>query len=261
MQPQAILSVFEFDFCRTLTWRRSLLVLAIAIFPVALIGLVQYQGAHLEHGDRAGFALFFLLPFMTCLVGLLLWACPTIHMEIEERTWTYLAVRPVGRGAIVLGKYLAAVAWTSVCVGLGLVLCLALLYPKVDVLALGLRFGALCVLASLTYGALFVLFGVLFPHRAMVAAVAYTAGIELTAGFVPATINRLSVQYHLRCLLQKWGLIDPMLHSPDPRFRDMFFSGWPAWYHILFLTGLSAAALTVAVLVLRRRQLVTAIED
>ena len=52
----------------TRTWLRHV-SMALILVIVALICLVQYQGAHLERGDRAAFALFFLLPFMTCLVG------------------------------------------------------------------------------------------------------------------------------------------------------------------------------------------------
>ncbi len=38
---------------------------------------------------------------------------PLVHAELEGRTWIYLAVRPRGRVSVLLGKYLTAVAWTT----------------------------------------------------------------------------------------------------------------------------------------------------
>ena len=85
--------------------------------------------------------------------------------------------------------------------------------------------------------------------------------MELCAGFAPATINRFSVQYHLRCRVQKWKWIDPSLHSPDPQSRTMFISDWAAWVHVVFLLGLVAWVLTAATAVLQRKQLTTSIDD
>ena len=69
-----IWTVFEFEFRRTLTWQRSLMAFALAMFPVFMIALVQYQGAHLQRDDRGEIGLFILIPGVTCVMGLLLWA-------------------------------------------------------------------------------------------------------------------------------------------------------------------------------------------
>jgi ABC-type transport system involved in multi-copper enzyme maturation permease subunit len=258
MRLPAAWTVFTFDFRRALTWRRLLIGLGLALFPVAMIALVQYQGAHLERNDRAELALFLLIPQVICVLGLLLWATPAISSELEAKTWTYLTVRPVDRGSILAGKYLAAVAWTVLCAWLSLALCLGVLSKDMDVLRLGGSLGLLVLGACLVYGALYTMIGVLAIQRAWVAAVAYTALMEYVVAWIPATINQFSVQHHLRCLLMKWVIRDPSPHGPG--FDIAFASDWPAWQHVALLAGFAVALLTVAVVVLRRRQLVGAAE-
>lgn len=251
-------SVFEFEFRRTLTWRRSLMAFALAMFPAFMFALVQFQGAHLERNDRGEIGMFILIPGVTCVMGLLLWATGTIHTELEERTWAYLAMRPVGRGTILVGKYLAAVAWTVLCASTSLALCFAILLTHDGVLAPAPALAALVVIAAAAYGAVFTLLGVVFPNRAMVAAVAYTALMEGVVPWLPAAIARFSVFYHLRCLFALWLLENPSGHGSD--FDAIFFGTMPAWQHVALLFGFSAALLTIATVVLSRRQLILSVD-
>jgi ABC-type transport system involved in multi-copper enzyme maturation permease subunit len=55
------------------------------------------------------FALVFLVA-LVCVLMLLLWATPNVHSELEGKTWHFLVVRPGGRIACFLGKYLVAVS-------------------------------------------------------------------------------------------------------------------------------------------------------
>lgn len=255
----AVWSVFEFEFRRTLTWQRLVFMAALAAFPVAMVSLIQYNGAHLERDGHAEIALFILIPEVTCLMGLLLWATPAIHWELEGRTWTYLAVRPGGRDSILIGKYLAAVAWTILCGWLSLAACFCVLSRDMDVSYMIVPLAGLVVIACVAYGALYILLSVLALQRAMVAAVAYTAVMELAIVWLPAMINYFSGQYHLRCLLVKW------IYQPVPRrsqyFDALLLSSAPAWQHALLLLAAAAVLLMAAVLILRRRQLVIARDE
>jgi ABC-type transport system involved in multi-copper enzyme maturation permease subunit len=252
MRPWAIWSVFEFECRRALGWRRLLLVAALALFPVGMILLIQSQGGHLEQEQRGPALLFVLITEVLCLMGMLLWATPAIHSELESKTWTYLAVRPGGRGSILLGKYLAAVVWTTASAWLSLAVCLWVLHYDREVSQLAVPLGGLALLSCLVYGAMFILLGVVFLQRAMVAAVAYTALMEVVVAWVPATINHLSVQYHLRCLLAKWMDWPVSATGSD----SLFFSASPASRHLLILLGAAAILLTAAVAILRQRELV-----
>ena len=247
-----IWTVFDFEFRRSLTWRRALLTLALAAFPAALISLVQLQGAHLERDDRGELFLFFLIPVVLCIVAVLLWATSLIHTELDEKTWTYLALRPVGRGQILIGKYLSAVAWTWICAAVSLGACLLILRASGDD---NLPGGALALLAAVSatvYGAVFALIGVLFPARAMVAAIAYAAVMEALVAWLPSAINRFSVLYHLRCLFAHWILQYEGAHGPY--FDSLFYGDAPPSQHLALLFAIAILALALATLLLRRRQ-------
>jgi ABC-type transport system involved in multi-copper enzyme maturation permease subunit len=253
MRLWAIWSVFEFEFRRTLTWHRLLFVAALALFPAGMISLIQYQGGHLGTANRAAVLLFVLITEVLCLMGMLLWATPAIHGELESKTWPYLAVRPCGRGSILAGKYLAAVAWTTVCAWVSLAGCLGVLHGDVEVSPLVVPLGTLALLSCLVYGAMFILLSVLFLQRAMVAAVAYTALMEVVVAWLPAMINHFSVQYHLRCLLAKWLGWSP---SSEGRLDRLFLSSSPASRHLLVLLGAAGILLVAATWILRHRELV-----
>jgi ABC-type transport system involved in multi-copper enzyme maturation permease subunit len=234
---------------------RVLVGLALAMFPVMMVALIQYQGGHLAIGARGMVALYVLIPGLTCLMALLLWAAPAIHSEVEGRTWPYFAVRPWGKLSILLGKYLTAVAWTAAVAWISLSVCLLIIRPHEKPLTTWCVLAALVGLSSLTYGSLFVLLGVVFLRRAMIVAVAYTFLMEFMTTFVPAVIHQLTVQYHLRSLLVKWMHWVKMPQSIQIQ-QQWLFSDAPAWQHVLILFGFTSAMLIAASLVLRQRELV-----
>ncbi len=246
-------AVFRFESDRTVTFARLAFSAVLVLFPICMVTTIQSLGGQLHHSIASYIALFILVPDLLCLMGLLLWATPVIHSELEGGTWSYLAVRPGGRAPILLGKYLAAVTWIALCALTSLTVCVAVIEPEAGSLRVWSVLAGLVVLSCLAYGALYVLMGVLFLRRAMVAAVAYTAILEVAAGFVPATINQFTLQYHLRGVGVRWvpELVEEIPNGP------LLLSTAPAWQHILILLGFTAALLSAAILVLRRRELVT----
>jgi ABC-type transport system involved in multi-copper enzyme maturation permease subunit len=250
-------TVFRFECRRAFGLPRLAMVIGLALFPFGLLWLIQSRASHferLERFDRWATVLFILIPEVVCLLALLLWATPGIHTEVEGKTWTYLVVRPGGRVPILLGKYLAAVIWTALTGILSLSMAIGMVAPTGAVGRGWLVFASLVLLACLTYGSVYVLLGVLFLRRGMMAAVAYTFFFEFLIGLVPAVINRCTVQYHLRTLMVQW------LHiSPPPRSVELIGSG-PAWQHVAVLVSMSLGFLAVASWVVVRRELVTSTE-
>jgi ABC-type transport system involved in multi-copper enzyme maturation permease subunit len=259
MPRPAAWTVFRFEFGRSLTLPRLIGSCLLVLFPVALVALMQYQGARFERDQRQALVLFLLIPQVLTMMGLLLWATPIILAELESRTWTYLAVRPVGKGAVLLGKYITATAWTALVDLVSLTLSMAVIGWGDDSLRIWCSLAALIPLACLAYGALYVLLGVVFLRRAMVAAVAYTFVSDFVLTWLPATIHQFTVQYHLRCLGAKWmnwtGL-PARVGLPE----ELVFSTAPAWQHLAVLLGGTIGVLVIAVLVLRRRELIRANE-
>jgi ABC-type transport system involved in multi-copper enzyme maturation permease subunit len=251
----ALWKVFRFECGRTLTAPRLLTWLLLAGFPAGLLLLIQQQGGYLGRDERGGVALFVLIPEFVCIMGQLLWAAPVVYSELEGKTWTYLAVSPAGKASVLVGKYLTAVVWTALAAWFSLAMSLAIVRPESDALRLGVVLAALVPLSALAYGAVYLLLGVIFLRRAMVAAVAYTFISEVLISFVPALINQLTVQFHLRTLLVRW--MDWENRAESLRTGSQFFSTAPAWQHILALLVFAALFLFAAVLVLRRRELVS----
>jgi len=122
--------VFAFEWRRAMGWGRLPFMAALAVFPAAILWLIRHEGGRLEqHADALAIVLFALVPEIVCLLGLLLWATPMIHSDVENKTWPYLAVRPAGKTPILFGKYAAAVLWTMLTGWLALGVCLLVLLP------------------------------------------------------------------------------------------------------------------------------------
>lgn len=249
MNPAAVWTVFCFEMGRILKLSRIAIGAALAAFPPVLLALIQFHKGPMHEPVAGGWALFVLIPMMLCLMGILLWATPVVHAEVEGKTWAYLAVRPAGKGPILLGKYLAAAVWTATLALASLTASVVVIRPENGMLSTWLTFAWLVVLSCFSYSAIFVLLGVLFLRRGMLAAVAYTVVFEVLVALIPAVINQFTVQYHLRCLLAQ------AIPDVARRLRVPFDQN-PWWQHGLILLAIAASALSIAIAVLRQRELV-----
>ena len=115
----------------------------------------------------------------------------------------------------------------------------------IDALEVGGILAALAVLAGLTYSSLFCGIGCIIPKRAMLISFSYTLVFETIVAFVPAIINRLTIQYHLRCLLNRWVDLKVPLQG-----QELFFSNWPAWWHVAVLVGMIVVWQVVSLVVI-----------
>lgn len=260
MQPGQVASVFRFEWNRSATAVRWIWWGAMVLFPVGIVGMLLYFGTPLDRFEDRGWTslLFALIPDVTCLLGLLLWATPVVQTELEANSWIYLATRPGAKASVLLGKYLAAVSWTFLAAAAGLTLCLLLIRPEGG-LRMWIVLNGLAGLSCFAYGALYCLIGVLFHRRAMVAAVAYTLMFEFLVGFLPAVINQFTIQFRLRCVLIKWMGWDELIAERTDDL-PLFFNTAPTWQHLAILAGITAGALTVSVFLLHRREYITADE-
>jgi len=125
--------------------------------------------------------------------------------EVEDKTITYLFTRPVPRGSIILGKYLAYLACTALVV-LPSVTAVYLLIAPVGGGSIGATFPQLLADLGLlavglaVYGAVFALIGALVP-RPLVAGLMLVFGWEQVALLVPGYLRRLTVAHYLQALV------------------------------------------------------------
>ncbi len=111
-----IWKVFLFEWHRSLTVGRILTWSVLLLVPVSLMGAVLFLTRSEIPSTFLYVATYILVPQVICMLGLLLWATPAIHSELEAKTWVYLAMRPAGKQAILLGKYLVAVRLGFLCI-------------------------------------------------------------------------------------------------------------------------------------------------
>lgn len=255
MERAKVLAVFRNEWQQTFTAGRMTGWLMISGFPVVLAFLVsQFGRVTADDTDTWGGILFFVCE-ITCLLQLLLWATPWLYSELEGKTWPYLAVRPGGKSAVLLGKYFAAATRTML--GTLLALSLALLIARpVDGFKVFLVLGFIVAISSFSYAAVFVFLGAIFPKRAMVLAVSYSLVIELLISFVPAMINQMSIQFRLRSILFTWmdSLDVNGSWRPPGGFEEMLGNS-STTLHIGVLVVLNVALVSIAnQLVCRREQ-------
>jgi ABC-type transport system involved in multi-copper enzyme maturation permease subunit len=204
-----------------------------------------------------GAVFFGLIPEVITLFGLLLWVPPLVHAELEGRTWIYLAVRPRGRVSVLLGKYMTAVAWTTLAGWTSATVCVLIARPE-NGLRLWCTTVALVAISSISYGAIYGLFGVWLHRRAMVLAVAYTLIFELLVSLIPAVINKFTVQYRLRGLFVTW--MDWRRLMPEEA-KELFLGNEPAWLHLTILAFGVVVVMSVAVQLIQRKEYATASDN
>jgi ABC-type transport system involved in multi-copper enzyme maturation permease subunit len=241
-------AVFLFEWKRALTLPRMAWWGVLAAFPVFIIGMVRIiAGTGLPREFWAG-CLFALVPMLVAMLGSLLWTTPAISAELERRSWMYLTVRPHGGTAVLLGKYLAAVTWVipPALAGLSIAVPLA---ATGDGWRLWWTMARLVCLACPAYAAVYLLLGTLMPRRGMVLGVAYTLIFEFIISFVPAVINRITVQYRLRALLEVW--CDLPFFWGRPSTGPAMNSDAQTWQHVAILMLIAPVLLALSIAILR----------
>ncbi|TWU42107.1 hypothetical protein [Novipirellula artificiosorum] len=202
MRASLPLDVMWFELRRSFSAGRLAMWLVLVAFPIAIIATLR-TFVPMDPIERWGITLYFLVPEVACLLGLLLWATPAVSTELEGQTWIYLTMRRSGRTMVVFGKYLTAVMWSVSAAIVSITVCSLILSPSG-----GFRMWAvmstLSVLSCFSHAALYVLIGVLFYKRTMVTAVFYTIVIEYGVSYIPALVNKLTINYRLRGLLADW---------------------------------------------------------
>jgi ABC-type transport system involved in multi-copper enzyme maturation permease subunit len=185
---------------------------------------------------------YLLIPQVMTMLGMLVLASPIVHSELEGQTWIYALVRHAGRRSLLLGKYLVAVLWTSTAGILAVSLATPFL-PLQNPAQLWLTASLLCLLASLAYGALFALIGVVMQKRVMVISFVYALVAEGVLAWIPAVINQFTIAYRLRSILFRWldlsvdeyfpnmGLARNAMVAQDP-------SGWVQVAWVLLISGI-----------------------
>ena len=212
----AVFRVFDLSITQMLWSRRTVFMLLATGAPVAIAVLlrvfhemgmssfrvngVPVPGPVIFGGMIWLLYLRFVVPVLGAFYGTSL-----ISDEVEDRTITYLFTRPVPRGAIIIGKYLAYLVCTGLVV-LPSVTAVYLLITPVAGGSIGATFPqlitdlGLLALGLAVYGAVFALIGALVP-RPLVAGLLLVFGWEQIALLIPGYLRRFTVAHYLQALV------------------------------------------------------------
>ncbi len=244
--------IFDLSLGEMLWSRRTIFMALIVGGPVLLALIVRVLEsfglpALRVNGQRVGgmgvfgimiwmLYLRFAIPILGVFYGTALMAD-----EVEDKTITYLFTRPVPRGAVLVGKYLAYLACTSLVVLPAVMLAYFLLVPPAQIPAtfpqLVTDLGLLLV-GLAAYGALFAFVGALFK-RPLVIGLVFVTGWEQTAMALPGYMKRFTVAYYLQSLVPHSMPSDGVVSILQGMFRDTPPASvslfWLGLYVVVFL--------------------------
>jgi ABC-2 type transport system permease protein len=213
----AALRIFDLSLGEMLWSRRSIFLALLVGGPVvlAIISRVIWAVVPSEslriNGEAVGgagiFGLMIWLLYVRFIVPILgvFYGTALIADEVEDRTITYLFTRPIPRGAVLVGKYLAYLACTVLLVLPSVVVVFFLIVPlgggSIAAVFPALLSDLGMLAAGLAaYGAVFAWVGARI-RRPLVAGLVFALGWEPAVLLFPGYLKRLTVAYYLQALV------------------------------------------------------------
>jgi len=233
----AALRVFDLSLSQMLWSRRTIFLGLVVGSPVALgvmlrvlealgiAGKVQVGNSSVTGGAIFGTMIWLLyLRFLVPVLGVF-YGTALIADEVDDKTITYLFVRPISRRAVLVGKYLAYVV-TTVFVVLPSVVVLYLCVQPLGHGSLAEGFmGLLTDLGLLAiglaaYGALFACIGAGMKHP-LVTGLVFAFGWEQLALVLPGYLRKFTIAYYLQSLVPHAMPTDGLGSAMQALFRDV----------------------------------------
>ena len=255
--------VFDLSLGEMLWSRRTIFMALVVAGPVMLAliarGVELFGMSALRVNGRPvpGFAifgvmiwslyLFFIVPVLGVFYGTALMAD-----EVEDKTITYLFTRPVSRGAVLVGKYLAYLACTVLVVLPSVMIVYFLLVPFSQ---LPSTFGnlvtdlGLLALGLAVYGALFAFVGAFFKRPLLIGLV-YAFGFQQLAMALPGSLKQFTIAFYIN------GLVPHVMPSDGVTtlLQSMFRETPPLWVSLFWLFAYLAGFLYLATRVVERKE-------
>ncbi len=260
----AAFRVFDLSLGQML-WSRRTIFLALVVSAPVILGVIVriLTSSGVGHAVRIGggpvvagpsiFGLFIWLLFLRFIIPVLgvFYGTSLVADEVEDKTITYLFTRPISRGAVVIGKYLAYLAAT-VLVVLPSVMVLYFLIVPTGGGSLAAAFPALLKdlgllgLGLAVYGSLFAWVGSQFKYP-LVTGLVFAFGWEQGIMLVPGYLKRFTVSYYIQGLVPHAMPQDSALSILQVVSRDSLSVSMSLfWLAVIWLSFLGLAAWTVS---------------
>jgi ABC-2 type transport system permease protein len=236
------LRVFDLSVGEMLWSRRTIFMALVVGAPVLIalllrllvsLGAPIFEQHEVRDGVRttirmSGPAIFglmiwvFYLRFTVPVLGIF-YGTSLMADEVEDKTITYLFTRPIPKGAVLVGKYLAYLACTIFVVLPSVTLVYLLVVPLRGTLGGSfldlVKDLALLALGLAAYGALFAFVGAKFKRPLLIGLI-FIFGWEQAALAFPGYLKRFTVAYYLQGLVPHTMPSDSMLTLVQGVFRE-----------------------------------------
>jgi ABC-type transport system involved in multi-copper enzyme maturation permease subunit len=257
--------VFDLSLGEMLWSRRTIFMALVVGGPVLLALIVRALEAFglpalRVNGQRVGgmgiFGVMIWMLFLRFIVPVLgvFYGTALMADEVEDKTITYLFTRPIPRGAVLVGKYLAYVVCTSLVVLPSVMLVFFLVVPFREI---GSAFGSLVIdlgllgLGLVVYGAVFAFVGTVFK-RPLLIGLLFAFGWEQTVLVLPGYLKQFTVVYYLQALVPHTIPSDGVASLLQSLFRET--PPWPVC--LTWLTIFTAGFLWLATWAVERKEYV-----
>ena len=262
----AAIRIFDLSLARML-WSRGTIFMALLVgLPVVLALLVRgvqaigapamrVEGQVVTGPTIFGFMVWWLyLRFIVPVLGVF-YGTSLMADEVEDKTITYLFTRPIRRGAVLFGKYLAYLGCTIFVVLPSVMLVYLLVVPMQGSLGGSfldlLKDLSLLALGLAVYGALFAFVGAKFKRPLLIGLV-FIFGWEQLALAFPGYLKKFTVAFYLQGLVPHAMPSDSTLSLIQGVFRES-----PSLAASLFgLAGILVVFVGLAAWIVERREYV-----
>jgi ABC-type transport system involved in multi-copper enzyme maturation permease subunit len=231
-------------------------ILAIVARVVQSRGIVPFRVNGAAVGGAGVFGTMIWVLFVWFIVPVLgvFYGTSLVADEVEDRTITYLFTRPIRRGAVFVGKYLAYIVCTTLVVLPSVTVVYFLIMPIREVPGTFIPFATdlgILAIGLACYGALFGLVGSVMK-RPLVVGLVFAFGWEKVALFVPGYLRRFTLAHYLQALVPHAMPSDGVVSLLQSVFTDT-----PSVGECLFwLFFAFAVSLALGVRVVERREYV-----
>lgn len=262
----AALRIFDLSLGEMLWSRRTIFMALVVGVPVVIAVVfrlimalgapgLRMNGAVVDGPTMFGLMIWvFFLRFSVPVLGVF-YGTALIADEVEDKTITYLFTRPIPRGAVLVGKYLAYLAATIFVVLPSVVLVWLAIVPIRG--SLGTNFPdlvkdlALLAVGLAIYGAAFAFVGAALKRPLLVGLI-FVFGWEPSMMLLPGYLKRFTVAYYLQGLVPHAMPGDTAVSLVQSIFREVPTLG----QSVLWMAAMEVGFLWLAARMVRRREYV-----
>jgi hypothetical protein len=263
----ASMRIFDLSLSEMLWSRRTIFMALIVGGPVAIAVIFRVLEAFgvpsmRVNGVRVGGMVIFggmiwllYLKFIVPVLGVF-YGTSLIADEVDDKTITYLFTRPIPRGSVLVGKYLAYLASTVLVVLPSVMIVFFLIAPLGRGSIAGgfpslLKDLGLIALGLVAYGALFAFIGAQLKRPLLIGLI-FAFGWEQAVLLFPGYLKKFTIAYYVQALVPHAMPAEGPVSAIQSLFQD-----YPSpWIALLCLAVIWAGFLTLAARTVERREYV-----